>query len=278
MRAGGSRRLKFVGIDLAWGENSPSGLAVIDHSGTVRRACANLATNDEICEFAEIEQGGGTVVTIDAPLIVRNPDRCRPVEQRLTGLFWSYDAGPYPANLSNAAFQPNGRITALVRQLGTLGFVQRTCALHDPEERTVIEVFPSPAQVILFPAQNRRQHIHCRGLRYKPKRDRLWAEVHSQWETYRARIRSLEYSIPAIKFAPEVQKQIGIDITEYKGAQYKQFDDLLDGIFCAYLAYYFWHAGEQGCWVLGDLESGCITLPKCPLAASAACTLEHEIL
>ena len=60
-------------------------------------------------------------------------------------------------------------------------------------------------------------------------------------------------------------KQIGIDITEFKGGRYKQFDDLLDGIFCAYLAYYFWYWGNEGCWVLGDLETGCVTLPKCHL-------------
>src|SRR6266571_287328 len=70
-------------------------------------------------------------------------------------------------------------------------------------------------------------------------------------------------------------KQIGIDVTEFNGARYKQFDDLLDGIFCAYLAYYFWYWGEDGCWVVGDLETGYVTLPRCrlsncPLHANAA--------
>jgi len=32
--------------------------------------------------------------------------------------------------------------------------------------------------------------------------------------------------------------------------KYKAFDDLLDGIFCAYLAYHFWQTGEEGCWVV----------------------------
>jgi len=80
-------------------------------------------------------------------------------------------------------------------------------------------------------------------------------EVHSEWEIYRARLRSLECREPVLKFSPEVNKQIGIDVTEFKGGRYKQFDDLLDGIFCAYLAYYFWYWGEDGCWVVGDLET-----------------------
>jgi predicted RNase H-like nuclease len=65
--------------------------------------------------------------------------------------------------------------------------------------------------------------------------------------------------------SPEVRKQIGIDIGEYKGVKYKYFDDLLDGIFCAYPAYYFWHWGDAACWVIGDLETGCVTLPRCRL-------------
>jgi len=51
-----------------------------------------------------------------------------------------------------------------------------------------------------------------------------------------------------------------------QGSAVQQFDDLLDGIFCAYLAYYFWYWGEDGCWVVGDLETGYVTLPRCRLS------------
>ena len=108
-------------------------------------------------------------------------------------------------------------------QLVTAGFVQRPVIVGQQEQRSFVEVFPSPALVTLFPGQNRRGHIHCRALRYKYKKGRAWAEVHSEWETYRARLRSLECREPALKLSPEVRRQIGIDITEFKGAQYKQF-------------------------------------------------------
>jgi len=209
-------------------------------------------------------------LSIDAPLIVRNANKSRPVEQELTRIFWPYDAAPYPANLSNPAFREGGRIQQFVRSLGQEGFVQRTTVPKDLKQRTFIEVFPSPAQVMLFPAQNRLQHIHCCGLPYKAKQGRPWSEVHSQWDIYRARLRSLQYRHPGVKFAPDVNRQIGIDITQFVGAQYKKFDDLLDGIFCAYLAYYFWQMGEEACWVIGDLEHGCVTVPKCALPG---CTL-----
>jgi predicted RNase H-like nuclease len=62
-----------------------------------------------------------------------------------------------------------------------------------------------------------------------------------------------------------VRKQIGIDITDIRGVRYKQFNDLLDGIFCAYLAYYYWYWGGDGCWVVGDISTGYVTLPRCRL-------------
>ena len=105
-------------------------------------------------------------------------------------------------------------------QLVTAGFVQRPVIVGQQEQRSFVEVFPSPALVTLFPGQNRRGHIHCRALRYKYKKGRAWAEVHSEWEIYRARLRSLESGEPALKFSPEVRKQIAIDITEFKGRRY----------------------------------------------------------
>ena len=108
-------------------------------------------------------------------------------------------------------------------------------------------------------------HTHCRPPRYKRKSGRAWSDLCSEWEIYRARLRSLECREPALKFSDEVRRQIGIDVTEYRGAGYKQFDDLLDGILCAYLAYYYWHWGEEGCWVVGDMSTGYVTLPRCKL-------------
>jgi predicted RNase H-like nuclease len=120
--------------------------------------------------------------------------------------------------------------------------------------------------VVLFPCHLHSAHSHCRPPRYKHKHQRSWPELCSEWEIYRARLRSLECREPALKFSPEVNKQIGIDITQFKGGRYKHFDDLLDGILCAYLAYYFWYWGEDGCWVVGDLETGYVTLPRCRLS------------
>ncbi len=62
-----------------------------------------------------------------------------------------------------------------------------------------------------------------------------------------------------------MKKAITTEVEDYTGTSYKTLDDLLDGIFCAYLAYFFWHWGDEGCWVVGDTASGYVTLPRCQL-------------
>ncbi len=257
--------MKFVGIDIAWSERNPSGAAVIDAEGNLIRASGDLRTNEELCEYAELREGEDAVITIDAPLIVKNPQRQRPVERELTEIFGPYDAGPYPANLSNPAFKGTGRIQRFIKLLESLGFSQRPKVLKQQPQRTFL-FFPAPAQVVLFPCLTHNGHTHCRPLRYKHKPGRSWVEVQCECDMYRARLRSLQIREPQLKYSAEVRKAIGVDIADFTGTRYKALDDLLDGIFCAYLAYYFWHGGEEGCWVVGDTESGYVTLPLCKLS------------
>jgi len=255
--------MKFIGIDLAWAEQNPSGVAWIDSEGILVDASSDLKTNEAICEFAGIAGGTDAVITIDAPLIVKNADGRRPVEDRLHEIFGQYDAGPYPANLSNPAFQASGRIQRLVKLLEQLGFEQRPRIPKQQPQRSFLEVFPAPAQVVLFPCMTRNAHTHCRPPKYKYNAKRSWDKVQCEWEIYRARLLSLRVKEPALKFSPEVKQALAVDVEGCTGARYKRLDDLLDGIFCAYLAYYFWYWGEERCWVAGDLDSGCITLPRC---------------
>ena len=210
--------------------------------------------------------GRERIVAIDAPLIVRNNDKQRPVERALMEMFGLYEAGPYPANLSNPAFQESGRIQQFVRVLERLGFEQQPSVRKQQPQRVFLEVFPSPAQVILFPWANHNVHGHCRPPRYKFKPKRSWAETQCEWEIYRARLLSLRAREPSLKISTEVKNLLNIHAEGFTGVRYKVLDDLLDGIFCAYLAYYFWCWGVEGCWVVGDIDTGYVTLPRCRLA------------
>ena len=266
--------MRFVGIDLAWLERNPSGVAVIEADGTLTRAAGDLQTNQEIYDYARLTEGEGAVIAIDAPLIVRNKDRQRPVERQLTEIFGPYEAAPFPANLSNPAFQESGRIQQFVRLLERLGFEQQPRVRKQESQRVFLEVFPSPAQVILFPGMTHSDHGHYRPPRYKFKTGRSWAETQCEWETYRARLLSLRAKEPVLKFSSAVKKAISPDVENCKGVRYKALDDLLDGIFCAYLGYYFWYWGADHYSVVGDTNTGYVALPRCPLPQ---CSINRSI-
>ncbi len=264
--------MRFVGVDLAWSEHNPSGAAVIEADGTLSRAASDLRSNHEICKYAGLSEQEDAVVAIDAPLIVRNTNGQRPVERQLTKIFGPFDAGPHSASLKNALFQKTGRIQQFVQILEGLGFEHRPRIRKQQSQRVFLEVFPNPAQVILFPGITHSDHCHYRAPRFKYKQGRSWIETQCEWEIYRARLLSLRAKKPPITFSPEVKKSLGVDIEDYQGTQYKALDDLLDGVFCAYLGYYFWYQGDEHCWVVGNMETGYVTLPlcrmhNCPLTA-----------
>jgi predicted RNase H-like nuclease len=257
--------VKFVGVDIAWSEKNPSGVAVINADGTIVRASGNIRTNQGICDFAQLSGGQDAIIAIDAPLIVKNSDKQRPVERELTQLFGLYESAPYPANLSNPAFRETGRIQQFVKVLERLGFEQQPVVKKQQAQRVFLEVFPSPAQVMLFPWVTHNGHGHCRPPRYKYKPKRSWVETQCEWEIYRARILSLRAKEPPLKFSAEVKNLLNIDSEGIAGVRYKLLDDLLDGIFCAYLSYHFWYWGADHTHMMGDTGTGYVLLPRCPL-------------
>ncbi len=66
--------VNFVGIDLAWGERAPSGLAVLDENGALVHL-SRATTDEQIVEALGDYVAGDCLVGIDAPLVVNNPDR-----------------------------------------------------------------------------------------------------------------------------------------------------------------------------------------------------------
>jgi predicted RNase H-like nuclease len=60
---------------------------------------------------------------------------------------------------------------------------------------------------------------------------------------------------------------LGTDLATRRGAALKRHEDLLDAVFCAYLAWHFWRWGQERNEVFGDLRTGYIVLPK-PLSPS----------
>jgi len=182
--------------------------------------------------------------------VVPNERGARPCDRLVTQRFGRYQAGARPAYRRSPSF-PAGRVRGeeLVRRLAELGF------RHDPHVprrspgRHVIEVYPHPAMVVLFRLE--------RTLKYKAV-NRSRAERLPEYRCYQRLLRSLEEAEPALQPPPFLDQ----DVDELRGARLKQYEDLLDALLCAYLAWWCWYWGPAGYEVIGDLQTGYVMVPR----------------
>src|SRR5690606_35062244 len=91
---GESSPMYFVGVDLAWGDRRPTGLAVLDGEGRLVHV-STVITDDEIVATLTPYTDTECLVAIDAPLIVTNPDGNRAAEAALNKEFAPFDAGAH---------------------------------------------------------------------------------------------------------------------------------------------------------------------------------------
>jgi len=155
----------FVGLDLAWGERKPTGIAVIDQDG--RLVDIGVAQDDASIRAAlQPYVAADCLVAIDAPLVVTNPTGQRPAETALNRDFGQFEAGAHPANTGKPEFAGTPRGARLADALGLD---------MDPGSRATrraIEVYPHPATVALFRLG--------RTLKYKHKPGRSFASLRSE--------------------------------------------------------------------------------------------------
>ena len=154
--------MHFVGVDLAWGQRAPTGVAVLDGAGALVHVSAAGDDDDVLAQLAPYVQGA-CVVAIDAPLVVRNPSGTRPCETALNRDFRRFDAGAHPSNTSLAWFADGGRGSRLCRAL------ELELDPASPSERRALEVYPHAAAVVLFGLD--------RTLKYKQKPGRDFAQL-----------------------------------------------------------------------------------------------------
>ena len=155
----------FVGVDLAWGDRKPTGLAVLDADGHLVHVSA-AGTDDEIVAALEPYVEGDCLVAIDAPLIVTNATGNRPAEAALNKDFARFDAGAHPSNTGKPEFSEQPRGARIAARLG-LDMNPRS-----GRARRAIEVYPHPATVALFRLG--------RTLKYKNKPGRDLEQLRSE--------------------------------------------------------------------------------------------------
>jgi len=148
--------MHFIGVDLAWGDRKPTGLAVLDADGRLLHVSA-AGNDDEIVAVLETYVAGDCLVAIDAPLIVTNPTGNRPAEAALNKDFARFDAGAHPSNTGKPEFRDQPRGARIAARLG-LDMNPRS-----GRSRRAIEVYPHPATVALFRLGRTLKYKHKTG-------------------------------------------------------------------------------------------------------------------
>jgi len=236
----------FVGVDLAWGDRSPTGVAAIDEAGVLRHV-AVAGDDDDVLNQMRPYVSGACVVGIDSPLVVTNPSGNRPCEAALNRDFRRFDAGTHPANTGLAWFADGGRGARLCAQLA-LGL--------DPlsGSRRALEVYPHAASVVLFGLP--------KTLKYKQKSGRDVVQLRAELMRLIAFIEGLIDSTPSLDVtgSPQWAELERAVRSATRKSELRRAEDPVDAVLCAYIARYA--ASRPGdVTVYGDVATGCIVTP-----------------
>lgn len=253
--------MHFIGIDLAWSPRNASGAAVLSAAGRLLEATGGLGSDDEILALVErvLPEGAPGLIAVDAPLAVPNERGARPCDRELGSVFCRFQAAPYPANRTTLGRYGGLRAEAIRKRLGGLGFRHSPHIVRQAEVRQVVEVFPHPAIVSLFDLE--------RTLKYKARKGRDYAQRWEALARLRDHLANLKFTDPPLHLPAELAEMA---LEGRKGKRFKEVEDQLDAVVCAYSGLHAWHHGPRGYALYGggagdgDKEAGHILVPMTP--------------
>lgn len=241
--------MHYVGIDLAWGDRRPTGLAVLDAQGRLL-AVSTVRTDEEIEAALASYVEGECLVAIDAPLIVRNATGNRPAEKALNKDFARFDAGAHPSNTAKPEFTPQPRGARVASLLGL------DINPWSRRPRRGIEVYPHPATVALFRLG--------RTLKYKDKPGRDLEQLRAELLVLMRLVEGLAHTEPALHVDGPAWRTLRDAVTGAgRKSELRVVEDQVDAVVCAYIAL-FADLRREDTVVYGDLETGYIVTPALP--------------
>ena len=239
----------FIGLDLAWSDRNPSGLAhlVSDGKRGLLLATDHLASDEEIIGWIEERSESTTWIGIDAPIIAPNPPKTsRPADKIVTSLFGRFHAGVYPGNRERCA-----RPIRLSKKLERRGFSPDPF-LSSRSGKRQLEIFPHLVQIAFFGKK--------RIIKYKK----------GDTEQKRKGLRTLQKTIarflpkqnPPLLSSHLLRALLQQNPKKLSGGNLKGLEDRIDALLCAYMTLYFWTWRDAKCAVFGDSKTGYIIGPK----------------
>ncbi len=272
----------FIGLDLAWSARHNTAAAVIsydtiqnDGAGVLSQWASKLGDNGKILDFVRGVAGpdlkyaspsldlalAPALIAIDAPLVVPNVTGARLSDRIVSQVFRRFQAGTHPANRTNLGRYGNPpsdiRGETLAIQLASqLGFAHSPYVWSRQLSRQFFECYPHPAMVVLFDLQM--------TLKYKRKLRSVVNDRFAAYDALQQHLRNLANipHEPRLLIPPDLLNRDTREIVG--GVALKQYEDLLDAIVCAYVAFYYWWWGTERNFVFGDLANGYIVTPITP--------------
>lgn len=251
-----SSPMRFIGLDLAWSARNPTGAAVVegDARGGALRTTELLGGDDEVIAFVREQAGTApALVLIDAPLYVPNQTGRRPAEAEISATFARYHAGAHPANRNRLAVAGVVRGETLVTRLEALGFTHQAEVVAGQAVRQIVEVYTHPALIAFFNLE--------RIIQYKARPKRSHEHRLAEFARFQSYLRSLSTADPALH---DTTALLARDLDFPSKARLKDYEDLLDGVLCAYIGQYLWRWGMRRARVFGTMAEGYITTPVPP--------------
>jgi predicted RNase H-like nuclease/ppGpp synthetase/RelA/SpoT-type nucleotidyltranferase len=232
----------YLGIDLAWGERRPTGLAVLDDDARLLHL-STVDDDDEIVAALTPFLAPPVLAGIDAPLVVTNATGSRPAEQALSRDFRRFEAGTHPSNTGKPEFADGTRGARICERLGLV--------VHE----TGLEVYPHAATVALFGLD--------KTLKYKAKPGRDLELLRSELLRLMGLMETViqpDDAWVALRAAVE---------TATRKSELRVAEDQVDAVVCAYVALYADRWPERTT-SYGDPESGVIVTPSLQVSSDTA--------
>jgi predicted RNase H-like nuclease len=256
--------MRFIGVDLAWSDRNATGFAVLDGDAcgaVLASAPVTITGVDAVADTVRVAAGDGPAfVAVDAPLWVPNETGRRPCEVELARDFARFHAGPHPANrVRLTAWDGSIAGERLVDCLRDHGFSADPRPETDRRSarRLILEAFPHPAIVVLFALEKRL-------LYKKGEPDVKRAGLASLQRLVLERLSLLE---PPLRTSAILESLCWEDVGPLRGAALKGYEDRLDAVVCAYIAYWYWYWGAERCRMYGSIDEGHIIVPWLPARA-----------
>lgn len=241
----------FIGIDFAWrSDKHPTGAVLMrgDRSGARVDGLSTLRSGEAVLDFVLANATENIIIAIDAPLIIVNEAGQRLCETEIGKRYGRNDASCHTSNLK---LYKDANSVRLTTSLLANGFDHVAVDKEERIGRLVAEVYPHAAMVELF---NLEKIIKYKKGSVSAKRLGL--------EELRGRLGALTKAEPRIVMTDALRGLLTANLEKLAGRALKNYEDILDALFCSYLGYYFWYWGWKRNQLFGDLVSGYILNPK----------------